>query len=144
MLYKKNALIIFIKNPQLGKVKTRVAQTVGDEKALEIYLKLLKITRQNTKILLRSNSFGKAVKCHLFYSDFINTHDEWSPKDYKKHVQNGADLGARMANAFSDILKTHEKVCIIGSDCPMLSADILNQAFDILEGKEFVIVISMT
>ena len=132
MLYKKNALIIFIKNPQLGKVKTRVAQTVGDEKALEIYLKLLKITHQNTKIL-------RGVKCHLYYSDFINNSDEWSEKNYEKHVQNGTDLGARMAEAFSEILKHHEKVCIMGSDCPTLSPDILQKAFQDLETTDFVL-----
>lgn len=47
----KNALIIFIKNPALGKVKTRLAKTVGDKKALEIYLELSRITRENAAIL---------------------------------------------------------------------------------------------
>jgi glycosyltransferase A (GT-A) superfamily protein (DUF2064 family) len=42
----ENALIIFIKNPGLGKAKTRLAATLGKEKALEIYLKLLEHTRE--------------------------------------------------------------------------------------------------
>ena len=34
---KKTAIIIFIKNPDLGRVKKRLAKTLGDEKALDIY-----------------------------------------------------------------------------------------------------------
>lgn len=130
-----NALIIFIKNPELSKVKTRLARTVGDTKALEIYRELLHITRENTKELFLT----EGVVPYLFYSDFIDTHDEWSRDIFNKNVQSGADLGARMANAFKHILKKYNKVCIIGSDCPTLSVDILKQAFLNLEKNDFTI-----
>jgi glycosyltransferase A (GT-A) superfamily protein (DUF2064 family) len=68
---KKNALIIFIKNPQLGRVKTRLAQTVGNENALSIYQQLLSITR------MVALSLNEEVALHLFYSDFINDSDEF-------------------------------------------------------------------
>ena len=42
----KNLLLIFTRNPELGKVKTRLAKTVGDETALEIYKFLLQKTRE--------------------------------------------------------------------------------------------------
>jgi uncharacterized protein len=127
-----NALIIFIKNPQLGKVKTRLARTMGDEKALEIYTELTHITRENAKIL-------RGVKRHIFYSDFIDKTDDWSSKMFKKWVQQGEDLGARMANAFSEVFKKHENVCIIGSDCPTLSPAILQQASKALNTHDFVV-----
>jgi len=38
----KNALIIFTRNPELGKCKTRLAKTIGNEAALKIYKYLLK------------------------------------------------------------------------------------------------------
>jgi len=41
----KIGVIVFVKNPELGKVKTRLAASVGDEKALEIYKELLGHTR---------------------------------------------------------------------------------------------------
>jgi uncharacterized protein len=128
----ENALIIFIKNPALGKVKTRLARTVGDEKALEIYLELTNITRENTKIV-------RGCSRHIFYSDFYNHADEWENKTYKKHVQTGSDLGERMFNAFSDILKTHQKAIIIGSDCPTLTTEILELAFEKLKTHDFVV-----
>jgi uncharacterized protein len=132
MPYNKKALIIFIKNPELGKVKTRLARTLGDEKALEIYHELSKITRENAKIL-------RGVKRCVFYSDFIDNSDKWSMNSFEKWVQKGTDLGERMANAFSTILEKREKVCIIGSDCPTLSTTILQQAFQALDKHDFVI-----
>ena len=128
----KNALIIFIKNPALGKVKTRLAKTVGDEKALEIYLELSRITRDNASIL-------KNIQPYVFYSDFINKNDDWSNEIFEKRVQSGEDLGDRMLNAFNEILQQHKHVCIIGSDCPTLSVDILNQSFDLLQNHDFVV-----
>jgi uncharacterized protein len=136
MLRKKqnmeNALIIFIKNPALGKVKTRLARTVGDEKALHIYLELTRITRQNAKIL-------RGVSRHVFYSDFYNHDDEWAKNMFQKHVQSGSDLGERMSNAFFDILKTHKRAVIIGSDCPTLTTEILELAFEKLKTHDFVV-----
>jgi uncharacterized protein len=130
-----SALIIFIKNPEKGKVKTRLARTIGDEKALEIYQQLLKITRENTKELFLT----EGVVPYLFYSDFKDKNDDWSNSIFKKHIQSGIDLGARMANAFKKILRKHEKVCIIGSDCPTLSTEVLKLAYKNLERNDFVI-----
>ncbi len=45
----KNLLIIFTRNPVLGKVKTRLAKTVGDKTALDIYHFLLQKTKEVTK-----------------------------------------------------------------------------------------------
>jgi glycosyltransferase A (GT-A) superfamily protein (DUF2064 family) len=60
---KRDAIIIFMKNPQLGKVKTRLAATVGNTKALEIYQLLMQHTNAITKSLT-------AIEKYLFYSDF--------------------------------------------------------------------------
>ena len=128
----RNALIIFIKNPALGKVKTRLAKTVGDEKALKIYLELSRITRDNASIL-------KNIQPYVFYSDFIDKNDDWANEIFEKRVQSGEDLGDRMSNAFHEILEQHQHVCIIGSDCPTLSVDILNQSFDLLQNHDFVV-----
>ena len=138
----ENALIIFIKNPQLGKVKTRLAKTVGNEKALEIYLELSKITRENCQILsqrIPSERGQSDIQPYVFYSDFINTNDDWSNDIFKKAVQSGDDLGDRMSNAFAIILQNHAKACIIGSDCPTLSSAILEAAFEALNNYDFVV-----
>ncbi len=128
----KNALLIFIKNPVKGRVKTRLARTVGDEKALEIYLELSKITRMYAEML-------RDVQCYVFYSDHIDFTDDWREPHFIKRVQTGRDLGERIFHAFESVLKLHEKVCIIGSDCPTLNNEILQQAFDALGTHDFVI-----
>lgn len=124
------ALIIFIKNIEKGKVKTRLASTVGDDKALQIYQALLNHTREvATKV---------SATRHLFYSNRIEE-DEWSKNDFEKYIQKGEDLGIRMANGFKKAFEKNDKVVIIGSDCASLTPQIVNQAFEKLEENDFVI-----
>ena len=88
-------LIIFCRNPEIGKVKTRIAATLGDAKALAIYLMLVKHTLEITSGL----PLNKAV----FYSDYIDREDNWDNSAYQKFLQHGNDLGEKMLNAFSSL-----------------------------------------
>ncbi len=125
-------LMIFVKNPVPGKVKTRLAKTMGDVKALEIYHQLLAHTHHITLKL----SVEKAV----FYSDEVLEDDIWEKEKFKKYAQEGSDLGKRMLNAFkSGFSKGYRKVIIIGSDCFDITAKIINEAFDSLPQNNFVI-----
>jgi len=125
------ALIIFIKNPQLGKVKTRLAKSIGEEKALNVYNQLLQITQS---VSLQCN-FSR----YLFYSDFIDRADNWYEKDFLKHLQIGDDLGQRMQHAFEFVFKLgHSKAIIIGSDCPTIMPEHLQQAETTLEKNDVV------
>lgn len=128
----KNLLLIFTRNPELGKVKTRLAKTVGDETALEIYKFLLQKTRD---VSLKVTS-DKAV----YYSVKIRTNDIWDNEIYQKHQQNGEDLGIRMKNAFKDGFNSgYKKVMIIGSDLYNLSSENIENAFKNLNDNDFVI-----
>ncbi len=127
----KSALIIFIKNPVLGKVKTRLAATLGDEKALQVYHTLLEHTR---KVALET-----AVDRYVFYSDVIEEEDAWNSDDFTKQLQQGDDLGKRMHMALDAILKKHDKAVIIGSDCPGLTTKILKSAFRMLDRANYVL-----
>ena len=107
----KNQLIIFIKNPVLGKVKTRLAKYIGDRSALQIYLSLLKHTFKITKEL------EDVVKV-VYYSDVVEEDDMWISTSFGKSLQEGNDLGMRMKNAFQTAFNEGaERVVIIGSDC---------------------------
>jgi rSAM/selenodomain-associated transferase 1 len=126
----KNALIIFVRNPILGKVKTRLAATIGDEKALQVYVHLL----QHTKSITENVPATKFV----FYADDINDNDIWNA--YQKKLQNGNDLGERMQNAFEEVFTLgYKNVCIIGSDCYELTQEIIDNAFEDLVSKDAVI-----
>lgn len=125
------ALIIFIKNPQLGKVKTRLAATMGDELALRIYTALLDRIRQVTEPL--------PVAKYLFYSDFIEGNDAWRPAHFTKKLQHNGDLGERMSKAFDEILRQHQRAVIVGSDVPGITPAILHEAFEKLATHDFTI-----
>lgn len=126
------ALIIFIRNPEKGKVKTRLAKDLGVDQAFEVYLSLLEHTRQvATKVQARRM---------LFYSHFIDFNDEWDETLFEKYLQQGDDLGARMNHAFETALKDKpDSAVIIGSDCPQLDESIIEQAFAALNEFSYVL-----
>lgn len=128
----KNAIIIFVRNPVLGKVKTRLAKDIGSEKALQVYKKLL----QHTHTITADLDCDKFV----YYADGISEHDIWENSLYKKKVQQGENLGDRMMAAFFELFQQgYTKIIIIGSDCPDLSGFIVLDAFDKLNEAEVVI-----
>jgi len=131
-LSSKNSLIIFTRNPILGKVKTRLAKSVGNEIALEIYQFLLNKTKEVTLNI----PADKVV----FYSEEITNKDIWDATIYKKELQKGRDLGAKMSNAFKTCFKDgYEKVVLIGSDLFDLEEFHIREAFEKLEKNDAVI-----
>lgn len=128
----KNLLLVFTRNPELGKCKTRLAAKVGDESALDIYKFLL----NHTAALTQNVNAAKQV----WYSEEIWMNDIWDNAVYDKRLQQGTDLGVRMANAFqAGFASGFERVIVIGSDMHDLSEDDLEKAFNILKVKDFVI-----
>ncbi|MEM1219801.1 MAG: TIGR04282 family arsenosugar biosynthesis glycosyltransferase [Bacteroidota bacterium] len=125
------ALILFVKNPELGKVKTRLAKDAGDENALKIYKALLGHTREITVDL--------PLDRLLYYSTWIEENDEWDETQFKKRLQKGDDLGSRMSNAFAEAFNQYERVLIIGSDCAQLNEQMIEHAIEQLKFYPFVI-----
>lgn len=127
-----DALIIFVRNPELGKVKTRLAKTVGDNKALDIYKQLLQHTLDIT--------INLAIDKYVFYADEIPGNDMWKNDRYCRLLQKNEGLGEKMLHAFQLIFnKQYEKVIIIGSDCIELTQEIISNAFDSLDDHDVVI-----
>jgi uncharacterized protein len=127
-----NLLIIFYRNPEKGKVKTRLAATLGDDRALLVYLELARQTRTVTVLL----DFDKAV----YYSNKIDESDLWTKKDYGKFLQRGSDLGERMRNAFEEgFARGYKSICTIGTDCYELSSSEIREAFQYLKDHDVVI-----
>jgi rSAM/selenodomain-associated transferase 1 len=128
----KSLLIIFYRNPGLGKVKTRLAAAVGEEKALAVYT------------LLTNHTIGIAqpveVNKVVYYSEYVDREDNWPNISFEKQLQKGNDLGERMLNAFADGFSNgYESICIIGTDCFELTSEIIAKAFKKLETKDAVI-----
>ena len=128
---EKSAVIILIRNPVLGCVKTRLAADIGSLNALNVYKTLLSYTRNITNSIDSSRL--------LFYSDFIDFNDDWEDGIYQKYLQSGNDFGEKMLNAFNIALTQHELVVIIGSDCFELNSEIIELAFKKLKYFDVVI-----
>ncbi len=132
MAKSKNLLLIFTRNPVLGQCKTRLAATVGDKVALDIYRFLLNHTFAITNEL--------TVQKQVYYSNEIWEDDIWDSSIFDKHLQSGSDLGERMANAFRKGFENgFENIIIIGSDMYDLDMTDLEAAFNALLQNDFVI-----
>ena len=128
----KSLLIIFVKNLVPGHVKTRLAEDIGIDGALDVYQYLVEHTAEITEDL----KVDKAV----FYSEYVEIEDIWDDSQYKLLIQKGKSLGERMSNAFEKAFETgYEKVVIIGSDSIEISEKHLNDAFKQLDDHDYVI-----
>lgn len=123
-------LFIFIKNPELGRCKTRLAATIGNNAALKVYINLLDHTR--------SAALEADCKKYVFYDKNVIKNDKWD-LGFEKRLQADGDLGARIKDGFKKVLELNQKAVIIGSDCPEISSDIINKAFLLLEQYDCVI-----
>lgn len=125
------ALIVFAKPPILGKVKSRIAKTLGEEKALEIYLRLLELTKQ---ILV---DFSKVSNCKvvIYWDSFIPENSQFKAL-FEERLQSSGDLGIKMSQAFMELAKEARDIAIIGTDCPYLQVSHLNLAFEAMLNGE--------
>ena len=128
----KSLLIIFYRNPELGKVKTRLAASIGDAKAYSIYLLLAEHTRNIVEKLMLHKI--------LYYTDFIDPEDNWSTAIDEKQLQLGNDLGEKMETAFKTGFDSgYKSICIIGTDCLDLNTRTIKEAFRKLSTHDVVI-----
>jgi hypothetical protein len=131
----KRCLIVFAKEPQKGRIKTRLAASIGEEEALCLYKAFLKDTliiarcAETDNKILAYDSCSKEPEYLKMISD-----------NFLFYEQKGKDLGEKMSNAFG---YAHENgadhIVIIGSDSPTLPASCLDEAFQLLEEYDVVI-----
>nr|WP_039926143.1 TIGR04282 family arsenosugar biosynthesis glycosyltransferase [Leptospira vanthielii] len=129
---EKNKLIIFAKQPKMGKIKTRLAASIGEEKTLKIYLELLAITKSVTSTL--------EVDRIVFWDHLTDDPSQEFEFGYQNRIQEIGDLGFKMEAAFQmEFQSGAKKIIIIGTDCPFLTKEILQNAFVILDHSDFVL-----
>lgn len=129
---KSELLMIFVRNPIIGTVKTRLASKIGNKLALKVYNEL---TRHTASICEKIKTKKK-----VYYSKEITFNDSWSSLVFQKQLQCEGDLGHRMKTAFDEAFNEgYKKVIIIGSDVYSLSELIIQQAFQELNYHDVVI-----
>ena len=135
-------LIIFVKNPIPGTVKTRIGRTVGNDMAVAVYEHLLAYTQQVVHNFVQALAHPHAIAVVVYYGDFVNFNDGWN--GFYKFLQTGTtvanDLGHRMLTAFREQFEAGAgRVVIIGSDCLDLTPNHLDRAFAALNTADVVI-----
>jgi rSAM/selenodomain-associated transferase 1 len=132
----RKAIIIFVKYPEEGKVKTRLASTASNKFAAGVYK------------ILSKNIFDQVIKLknecdvHLFYAPFdsLGKIKDWVGQEFLFKEQSGADLGERIADAFEYVfLNNCKSAVIIGSDLPEIDSSIIIESFKLLESCDVVI-----
>jgi len=126
-------LLIFVRFPEIGKVKTRLARTIGDEAALALYRCFV----SDTLALARRAAYPFTVCFHP--PEAHGTVAEWVGTDASCMPQTGRDLGERMYAAFCAALSHAHRAVLIGSDSPGLPPEMLHEAFAGLETHDAVI-----
>lgn len=128
----ESLLLVFAKTPLLGKVKTRLAETLGQEKALWVYQQLLVKTEGVVQQV-----FSKVV---VFYAGQSASDFRGCFKDFQKKPQQGKDLGARMYHAFEwGFAQGYPKVIGIGADLWNLDQGTIEGALSALDATDVVL-----
>jgi rSAM/selenodomain-associated transferase 1 len=131
-----NALLIFARAPNPGKVKTRLAKKLGDKKAADFYQLCTDTTLKEISRLPRG------IERYVFFDEPVDKCqiERLSGLGFKIEVQDGENLGQRLSNAFKMVLVNGaKKVVIVASDVPDLSTSTMKQALNGLDKNDVVI-----
>ncbi len=124
MQYPNARIIVFAKAPVAGQCKTRLIPALGEQGAAELHAQLLHHT-------LRTSTDARLCPVELWCADnsdhpFIKACSE--QYDVVVRQQQGNNLGERMHHAFQQILTDNTFAILIGSDCPTLGKQDLDDA----------------
>jgi len=124
------AVAIFVKTPSLSPVKTRLAEGIGNAKALEFYQLSLKAVQETVK--------SKDAAAYWAVAEENGINDPlW--QGFAALWTGEGGLGERQHHIYETLLQKHDRVLLIGADAPQLSKDILEQAIVELDTNDFVI-----
>jgi rSAM/selenodomain-associated transferase 1 len=116
----ENRLIIFIKYPEPGRVKTRLGCKIGYERAALVYEQLVK---QQILDLAHSGPAGYDLACYVDDSRPIDQYRSKFGGNLNCFVQKGRGLGERMARAFEESFEQqYKRVVLMGSDIPLVNS----------------------
>ncbi len=127
----ENELIVFLKQPIEGRVKKRLAATIGHEAAVALYRCFV----SDTLAAARRSGYPTTAFVHPPGAGAV----AWLGGGVLCRPQQGHDLGERMLHAFQEAFSRSSRAVLIGSDCPDLPPAFLREAFDGLKARDAVL-----
>jgi len=128
-----DCILVFVKFPEAGKVKTRLSKEINEDKAAQLY----ELFVNDTFVLL--DKFNANVRVCFSPKEKEEEITKWLGSQHLE-AQEGDSLGERLDNAFVKAFNDgDERVLVIGSDSPDLPKEILETAFKALEHDDMVI-----
>lgn len=131
-------LIIFTRYPEAGKAKTRLIPALGAEGAAQLQRQMTEWTiAQARRLALRRNC---SIEVHYASSSVdARKMQAWLGTDLRYVPQSEGDLGIKLTAAIAAAFRTADRVVVIGTDCPAITADRLDRAFQQLESHDLAI-----
>ena len=127
-------ILLFVKAPVRGKVKTRLAAALGEDAALELHRSFA------ADLLSTIDAIGYALQVYFTPPDARDAVAAWLGRDRRYAPQEGADLGSRMENAFRAAFAAGARSAVlVGSDLPDLPGAVFGEAFQALDGHDAVV-----
>ena len=137
-LFRKhpNALVVMLKIPIAGQVKTRLAAQIGKEDATKLYRCFIHDTFSGISLLKNIDIIAAYAPQNL-----INMAQKLAPSGVIAISQKGRDLGERIQNVFSHLFSIgYKKIAIIGADSPDLPTEYIEKSFLLLKGKTRLVI----
>ena len=126
-------LIVFVRAPRPGTVKTRLAQALGAERACAAYRRL-------AEELFSRLSTLEQVELRFAPDDARAEIKQWQRDSWELQPQGEGDLGQRLRAAFAQAFTNGaRRVVIIGSDCPAVSVQDIQDAWAALRTSDVVL-----
>lgn len=129
-------LIVFARYPTPGRVKTRLIPTLGEDRAARLQDHLTRHTLDQAAALASRRRIDVEVR---FTGALLPAMRHRYGTEFAYVDQGGGDLGERLARAASDAAQPARPVVIIGSDCPSITADVLESAFEAMGDRDVVV-----
>lgn len=130
-----NVLMIFVKYPEPGRVKTRLAKAIGDGEAARLY-------RLMAEDVIRSLKDCSEYSTIIFFAPPGRASDvqNWLGDGQSYMPQSGRNLGERLANAFRTVFDMGaRRAVVIGTDCQDITPETITSSLEYLGKKDLVI-----
>jgi rSAM/selenodomain-associated transferase 1 len=126
-------ILVFLKHPTPGAVKTRLAATVGPDRAAAAYREMaaavldrLQLVRAAARVIAHFDGAEEGA-----FPDWHAAAEVWWP-------QSAGGLGERLEHGFARAHADGGPVLAVGTDCPEIDPDLIGQAIDLMAGHDAV------